>query len=321
MTFESSTLPGVAAPPATNTGMPRASKYRQANPIGDWINRQFWLVSVLPTVLIMVVIFGAPLLFSFFLSFRGWSATKSIVGGDFVGLENYELLFTDPAFLKSIVLTVIYTAVTVSFELVLGLGVALLLNRDVRFIGMARTLLIMPMMMTPIVAALCWKLLLDPEYGFINYLIGSKIVWVGDPTLAPFAVMLVNVWQNVPYVAILLLAALRSLPTDPREAAVIDGANGWQIFWHITLPAMRPAIMVALLLRVIFEFRAFDNVYVMTGGGPGGATALLSIFTYALTFAQFDFPLGAAASWIMLVLCFLLCTLPVLVFRRWKVES
>jgi multiple sugar transport system permease protein len=321
MSFESSTLPRPAALPASRSGLSRATKRPAANPVAVWLNRQFWLVSVLPTVLIMVLIFGAPLLFSFFLSFRGWSATKSVIGGDFVGLENYELLFTDPAFINSIVLTIAYTTITVSFELVLGLGVALLLNREVRFIGIARTILIMPMMMTPIVAALCWKLLLDPEYGFINYLIGSKIVWVGDPALAPIAVMLVNVWQNVPYVAILLLAGLRSLPTDPREAAVIDGANAWQIFWHITLPALRPAIMVALLLRVIFEFRAFDNVYVMTGGGPGGATTLLSIFTYALTFAQFDFPMGAAASWVMLVLCFLLCTLPILVFRRWKVET
>ncbi len=163
------------------------------------------------------------------------------------------------------------------------------------------------MMMTPIVAALCWKLLLDPEYGLIDYLLGKKIVWIGDPFWAPIAVGLVNVWQNAPYAAILLLAGLRSLPSEPREAASIDGASRLQVFWHITVPLLRPVILVAVLLRVIFEFRAFDNVYVMTGGGPAGATNLLSILTYMITFGQFDFTLGAATSWVMLFVSLLLC--------------
>ena len=218
-------------------------------------------------------------------------------------------------FLRSLLLTIAYTAFAVAAELLLGLAVALLLNRDVRLIGLFRTILIMPMMMTPIVAALCWKLLLDPEYGLVNYLLGQKFVWVGDPAVAPYAVALVNIWQNVPYVSILLLAGLRSLPTEPMDAAAIDGARPWQAFWHVTLPALRPAILTALLLRIIFEFRAFDNVYVMTGGGPAGATNLLSIFTYMLTFGQFDFSLGAASSWVMLVTCLVLCAIPLALFR------
>lgn len=312
---ESAAVPGIQSGRKFAVASTGTAHTARRGVTGSWFDRNFW-IAALPSVVIMLLVFGMPLGFSFYLSFQGWSPTRSLLGGGFIGFQNYQLMLTDPAFQHSLILTLGYTLVTVSLELVLGLGVALLLNKDVPFIGFFRTILIMPMMMTPIVAALCWRLLLDPEYGLINYLIGAKIVWVGEPKLALFSVALVNVWQNVPYVAILLLAGLRSLPSDPREAAAIDGANRWQVFWNITLPALRPAIMVALLLRVIFEFRAFDNVYVMTGGGPGGATNLLSIFTYLLTFGQFDFTFGATSSWIMLIVCLLLCLIPMALFRK-----
>lgn len=300
--------------------MPAVARTGRKGAFGDWVDRRFHLISVFPTVAIMLVIFGLPLAFSFYLSFRGWTATRSLFGGDFVGFENYQLLFTEPAFVSSLIVTIVYTVVVVALEMVIGLGIAIMLNKEVPLIKFIRAILIMPMMMTPIVAALCWKLLLDPEYGLVNFLIGQKIVWVGDPFWAPIAVAIVNVWQNAPYVAILLLAGLRSLPEEPREAASIDGANGWQSFWYVTLPALRPAILVALLLRTIFEFRSFDNVYVMTGGGPAGATNLLSIYTYTLTFGQFDFAMGAASSWIMLVTALLLCLVPILVFRAMEIR-
>lgn len=306
----------MASDAATSTGSPsRAIASRFDLGFSGWVDRHFHVISVVPTALIMLVIFGAPLAFSLFLSLQGWTPDRSLFGGGFVGFDNYEMLLTDPAFISSLVLTILYTVATVSCEMLIGLGIACLLNKDVPLMKGARAILIMPMMMTPIVAALCWRLLLDPEYGFVNFLIGQKIVWIGDPFWAPISVSVVNVWQNSPYVAILLLAGMRSLPAEPVEAAQIDGATRWQIFWHVTLPALKPAILVALLLRTIFEFRAFDNVYVMTGGGPAGATNLLSIFTYGLTFLQFDFTLGAAASWVMLLASVILCALPLLVFR------
>jgi len=283
--------------------------------LSSWAEARFHVLAVLPTALIMLLIFGGPLLFSLYLSFQGWTKSRSLYGGGFVGFENYQMLFTEPAFLASMVLTIIYTVGAVAVEMVLGMAIASLLNKDVPLMRIVRSLLIMPMMMTPIVAALCWKLLLDPQYGLVNYLLGHQIVWLGDTNLAPIAVAIVNIWQNTPYVAVLLLAGLRSLPGDPREAAQIDGATRWQIFWYVTLPALRPAILVALLLRTIFEFRSFDNVYVMTGGGPAGSTELLSVYTYSLTFGQFDFTLGAAASWIMLITSICLCAVPILLFR------
>ena len=281
-----------------------------------WLDRQFVRLAVLPTTAMMVLIFGIPLAFSFYLSFEGWSPEQALFAGKFAGTANYEDLLTDPQFLKSLSVTFIYTATTVATELACGLGIALLLNIDLPWIGLFRTALVVPMMITPIVAALCWKLLLDPDHGVVNYWIGSHIVWLGRPDTALISVMVVNLWQNAPYVAVLLLAGLRSLPSEPVEAASIDGASRWQVFWHITLPLLRPYILVALLLRTIFEFRAFDNIYVMTSGGPANATMSLSMFTYLASFVRFDLSLGAAASWLMLLMCLLLCLFFIAVIRR-----
>jgi multiple sugar transport system permease protein len=281
-----------------------------------WLDRQFARLAVLPTSAMMLLIFGIPLAFSFYLSFQGWSPEQALFAGNFAGSANYEDLLTDPQFLASLWVTCIYTAIAVATELGLGMAIALLLNIDLPLIGLFRTILVVPMMITPIVAALCWKLLLDPDHGVVNYWIGSHIVWLGRPDTALISVIVVNLWQNAPYVAVLLLAGLRSLPSEPVEAASIDGASVWQVFWHVTLPLLRPYILVALLLRTIFEFRAFDNIYVMTSGGPANATMSLSMFTYLASFVKFDMSLGAAAAWLMLLMCLLLCLFFIAVIRR-----
>lgn len=280
------------------------------------MDRRFGLFAIGPTMLAMVVIFGVPLVFSLSLSFRGWSIEQSLFSGTFVGLDNYQDLLTDPEFIGSLVRTLAYTLAVVAVELVAGLGIALVLNMDLPGIGFFRTMLIIPMMMTPIVAALCWKLLLDPHNGVINYVIGRPILWLGEPVLAMISVSVVNIWQHVPYVAVLLLAGLRSQPHEPKEAASIDGASRWQIFRHVTLPLLQGHILVALLLRTIFEFRSFENVYVMTSGGPANATQLLSIFTYVASFVRFDLSLGAAAAWLMLLISMVMCLLFILALRN-----
>jgi len=281
-----------------------------------WLDRNFTLFAVAPTVTLMLIVFGIPMLFSLFLSTQGWNIQEGLFAGRFVGADNFADLLDDDHFVRSAALTIGYTVATVIVEMLLGLCIALLLNMDLKFISFFRTILVVPMMMTPIVAALCWKLLLDPNGGVINHLIGKQIIWLGDPATALFAVGFVNVWQNSPYVAILLLAGLRSLPHEPLEAALIDGASRWQSFRHITLPLLQPYILVAMLLRTIFEFRSFDNVYVMTSGGPADSTMLLSIFTYIVSFVQFDLGLGAAASWIMLAMVLLACVALILILRQ-----
>jgi multiple sugar transport system permease protein len=282
----------------------------------SWVDRNFPRLAVLPTSVLMLLVFGIPLLFSAWLSLEAWSPDQTLFGGTYAGTDNYQDLLTDPQFLSSLILTLEYTAAVVTAELATGLGIALLLNIDLPWIGVFRTMLIVPMMITPVVAAFCWKLLLDPDHGVINFFIQQHIVWLGRPDTALLSVSVVNVWQNAPYVAILLLAGLRSLPHEPIEAARIDGASRLQIFWHITVPLLRPYLLVALLLRLIFEFRAFDNVYVMTSGGPANATMTLSMYTYLASFVRFDLSLAAASSWMMLLISLILCVCFIAVVRR-----
>ena len=289
---------------------------RRARTLRFSLDRAFTAIAVLPTFVVMLFIFGIPLLFSLYLSFTGWALDQALTGGRFVGLANYEDLLSDPVFVGSLGITFGYTAATVAAQMALGLAIALLLNIDLPYMRILRTALVVPMMITPIVGALCWKLLLEPSLGFFNYLIGQKIVWLGMPATALLSVWVVSVWQSTPYVALILLAGLRSLPGEPLEAAAIDGATRRQSFWHITLPLLRPYLLVALLLRVIFEFRAFDNIYALTGGGPANATMVLSMFTYLTSFVRFDFSLGAAASWIMLLISMVTCLFFIVTIRR-----
>jgi multiple sugar transport system permease protein len=282
----------------------------------SWADRNFARLAVLPTTLLMLLVFGIPLLFSAWLSTEAWSPDQSLFGGTFAGADNYQDLLTDPDFTGTLVLTLEYTAAVVAAELGVGLGIALLLNIDLPWIGLFRTLLIVPMMITPVVAAFCWKLLLDPDHGVVNFFIRQHIVWLGRPDTALLSVAVVNIWQNAPYVAILLLAGLRSLPHEPIEAARIDGASRLQIFRHITVPLLRPYLLVALLLRMIFEFRSFDNVYVMTSGGPANATMLLSMYTYLASFVRFDLSLGAAAAWMMLLISLVMTGCFIALVRR-----
>ena len=183
--------------PAETSGRLQAAPHVQqvavSTPFGRWLDRRFSLFAIGPAVVAMAIIFGLPLVFSLFLSFHGWSIDQSLFAGRFVGFANYHDLLTDPEFVTSLVRTLVFTLAVVAIELVLGLAIALLLNLELPGIGLFRTALIIPMMMTPIVAALCWKLLLDPQNGIINYMIGRPILWLGEPTLAMISVSVVNI--------------------------------------------------------------------------------------------------------------------------------
>jgi multiple sugar transport system permease protein len=284
--------------------------------LAKFVDRHFVHVVVSPTFLLMVGVFGLPLLFSLYLSFNAWGLEQRLFAGRFVGLANYDDLLTNSVFRTAILITLAYTVATVAAQMLLGLGIAMLLNVDLPGIRVFRTALLVPMMITPIVGALCWKLLLDPSHGVLNQWISQQVVWLGRSDTALAAIWVVGVWQNTTYVTLILLAGLRSLPSDPLEAALIDGASRLQAFWHVILPLLRPYLLVALLLRTIFEFRAFDNIYAMTGGGPANATMVLSMYTYLMSFVQFDFSLGAAAAWLMLLMSMAMCLFLIAVIRR-----
>ena len=245
-----------------------------------WFDRQFHRVAVLPTTVMMLVIFGVPLAFSFYLGFQGWSPDQALFAGSFAGTANYEDLLTDPQFLQSLDVTFIYTAVTVTSEIACGLGIALLLNIDLPWIGLFRTALVVPMMITPIVAALCWKLLLDPGHGVINYWIGSRSCGSAGPTQRCSPSWVVNVWQNAPYVADAAARGTALAASEPVEAASIDGASrltGVLAYYAAAAAALYPGGAAAAHdLRVPRLRQHLRN----DQRRPANATMSLSMFTY-----------------------------------------
>ena len=194
------------------------------------------------------------------------------------------------------------------------MGVAVLINGKLRGLRAARTLLLIPPMIAPAVVGLNFRWLFNSQYGFIDALLADlhlpTIPWLSDPNWALVSIIIADVWQNTPLMVLLFLAGLQSLPQEPLEAAAVDGASAWQIFWNITLPLMRPVIMVALMLRIIDTFRTFDVVWLMTQGGPGGATSLVTVHAYLLAFQGVDFGHAAAVSYIALVISLVLLGRP-----------
>jgi multiple sugar transport system permease protein len=207
----------------------------------------------------------------------------------------------------------VFTTASVILELILGMGIALVLNQSFRGRGPVRTIAILPWALPTALIALAWAWIFNDQYGVVNDillrfgLIRTGINWLGEPTLAMLAVILADVWKTTPFISILLLAGLQSIPSDLYEAQAIDGATPWQSFRLITLPLLMPQIVIALLFRFAQAFGIFDLIAVMTGGGPGGATEMVSLYIYATVMRYLDFGYGAA----LVVVTFLLLVLAV----------
>jgi multiple sugar transport system permease protein len=250
-------------------------------------------------------------------------APESAPSAPFIGLNNYKETLASPLFQQSLRNQLIFTAATIAVEITAGMGVAVLINGKLRGLRAARTLLLIPPMIAPAVVGLNFRWLFNSQYGFIDALLADlrlpTIPWLSDPHWALVSIIIADVWQNTPLMVLLFLAGLQSLPLEPLEAASVDGASPWQIFRHITLPLLRPVIMVALMLRIIDTFRTFDVVWLMTQGGPGGATSLITVHAYLLAFQGVDFGHAAAVSYIALVLSLLL--LGVLYCLPWLRET
>ena len=272
----------------------------------DTAERFGWAL-VAPTLAVMVLILALPLLFSLYIGFHRWDLSVVPSRIDWVGLDNYREHLTSAEFWRVMRFTFVYTFSVVGGSFLIGLVLALLLKRAPVARGFFTAMLTLPMMMTPIVAGLVWRLMYNPTYGAINQIFGlGQISWLGEVRTAMIAVILTTIWQSTPFIMILLLAGLQSLPEEPFEAALIDGASRWQSFRHVTLPLLMPTIMVALLIRTIFEFRAFDVIWILTTGGPAGATATLSLLNFRISFRHFAVGEGAALSWLMLIVTIVL---------------
>ena len=259
------------------------------------------LLFPLPAVLALLVLVVGPILANAFLSLYDY-----FIGGQasFIGLGNFTRAFEDLRFWNGLKNTFYFTLLAVPIQLVLGLAIAVLFNRDFRGKGFVRTIILLPMVATPVAIALIWALMFNPSLGVLNYFLESlglpRSLWVADAALVIPSLVLVDVWQWTPMVALILLAALQGVPQDYYEAARIDGAGGWQAFWNITLPSIRSAIVIALILRSIDALKTFDIIYVITQGGPGTASETLNVFAFRTGFEFFQ--AGYAATLLIFLL-------------------
>ncbi|MFV0429194.1 MAG: carbohydrate ABC transporter permease [Arachnia sp.] len=262
----------------------------------------------------MIIPFLAIVIISgVWLSLTGENLLKPETAGNFVGLENFTRALTDPTLAQSVIVTVTYVALGVGIEMALGIAIALLMRRDFLGRGLVRALVLIPMVLTPVVAGLTWRLLMDPTSGTINWLLGSlglgdSHAFLSNPSTALFAVIVVEVWQNTPYVIIIVLAGLESLDPAPLEAAQIDGATGWRNLIHVVLPMIRPVIAIVVLLRIIDAVKTFALIQTMTRGGPGTSTLAISNYVYRTGFEVFDIgyssALGLVTSLALVVIIF-----------------
>ena len=237
-------------------------------------------------VLFLIVI--VPMVFLWYISFSDYDLGKGWDQRHFAGLSKFVMLFSgeDHDFWPAVLTTLIFLASTVTLEFIVGLGVAMLFHRKIAGKAVWMAFLIIPLTITPAVIGLMWKLMYNTEYGVLNFLldfINVKINWLG-PQSALLSIILVDIWQWAPFVALMLYAGLQAISTEPYESAVVDGASSMQIFRYITLPLLKPMIIVALLLRSIDALRIFDTVYVLTKGGPGNITEILSLHVYRVGF-------------------------------------
>jgi multiple sugar transport system permease protein len=276
---------------------------------------QYWLI--LPALLTMCAVLVYPLAYSLWISFFDWNITS--VGRPFLGLRNYVEALTNASSQFIFAQNIAFTVICIALEFVIGMALALLLARQFVGRGLARTLLLLPMLTAPVLAGFNFRWIFNDRFGLANQLLIQlglqPYAWLADANLARAVIVLVTIWQGIPFMMLLLLAGLESLPASPFEAAIVDGASAWQRFLHIALPLLRPVIVVAVSLRVIDLFRTFDTIYIITFGGPGHATELLPFYIYRAAFSSGRFGFASALSYIVLVLTLLLL-IPLFYRRR-----
>ena len=264
----------------------------------------FWLL--LPALAFVLAMAVFPLGYSFALSLRQWKLARMDEPGPWVGLDNYHLLLTDdPEFFDALKVTAIFLGWDVAATVLLALAAALLLRRQGRVYSLARVLLILPFVMSPAVIGISFKFFLNAEYGIAQHLLGLLIpalqgkVWLSDAKLAMAAVVASDVWHWAPYMTLLILGGLASVPREMEEAARVDGASAWRVFRDITLPQILPVLGVVAILKAVFALKAFDTIFTLSNGGPGTSTQTLAYFVYNTAFGYYDMGYAAAAAYVL----------------------
>lgn len=263
-------------------------------------DRQLAYILLAPTVTVLLALTIYPLIYSIKVSFQSSSGTLT--------LQNFARLFSDQFFLSALAHTLVYAVIALTIEFLVGLGLALLLDSQLRARNIWRTLLLAPMMLAPVVVGVVWRLLLNSNFGAVNGTLRTfglntdALTWTASPKLAMASVIIADVWQWTPFVFLILLAGLQAIPQEPYEAALVDGSSAWQTFRHVTLPLLKPAILIVLLLRTIDLLRVFDHIFILTEGGPGFATETLSLYIYRTAFRFSNFGYAAAMSFVLLTI-------------------
>ena len=267
-----------------------------------WISTRLGLWLVSPVILVLGVIILLPELWALWTSLHelrlGGSAT-------FTGLENYVLLLTDPRFQAALVRNFAYVLATLAIELSIAIPAALLLARRFPLQGLWIALIIAPYAVSNVVAVAAWRHMLLTDTGYVNGILVNlgleRVPWLSDPGLAFLSVVIVSVWRELPFVLMIVYAAVLAVPSDLKEAARVDGASAMQVFRHVTVPAILPAVLVAVVFRLVFSFRQFDIEWLLTQGGPGQATEILPIYLYRTGFRYWEFGMASAVAWIITV--------------------
>lgn len=266
----------------------------------SWLDKKLNYVFTVPTILFVLGMVLFPIIYTFVLSFHQWRLSANIPW-EFVGLENYTELFTDSRFPEAVGRTFLFALVALAIEVILGVSIALYLNHSFFGKNFVKTAFLLPMVATPVAIGMVWKLIYEPNIGILNTIIrqmgGPKIDWLGDSANALWSLVAVDVWQQTPFVMLIVLAGLTALPGDPFESAMIDGATRWQVVTKITLPLLKPTIYTAVLLRLIDVLKTFDIIYSMTQGGPGFATETMNILSFRQAFEFMQF--GEASATLM----------------------
>lgn len=276
-------------------------------------NRLTPYVFLAPAAAVLGVGLLYPIGYMLYASFLRWTPNQRIGEAEPVGFRNYLNLLEDPNFRESFVVTLKFAAAVVSLEMIVGVGLALLLDRKLRGMSVLRTIFILPMMIAPIVVGLMWRYMYHPSVGVFNRTLEGwgfePVPWLSDPGWSLVSVIVADVWQWTPFIFILSLAALQSLPRSALEASRIDGASAWQQALYIKLPLMMPVLVVAGLLRLIDAFKVLEVILVMTNGGPGLSTEILSLRIWRTASEFLELGVASAASGYLLVLLLLLTTI------------
>lgn len=273
--------------------------------------RLFAVTLVIPCFLFVSVFAFYPILYSFYLSLHRIILSLPGLEQPFTGLGNYKQLLNDPIAMQSLVNTVIFVFVSTFFEILFGLAIALVINRYFRGRGVVRAAVLIPWAIPTVVASQMWRFIFNDNYGLLNFsLFGSDTAmyhaWLADPFFAFAAIVVADVWKTSSFAALIILAGLQIIPDEIYEAARIDGANAWQRFIKITLPLIKPALLVALLFRTMDAFRVFDVVFVMTQGGPADSTNVLQFYGYKKIFAEGLMGYGSTISVLVFLITFII---------------